>query len=47
MNWEAVAAVGELISAFAVLATLIYLAVQVRHSKELLERSEKIALSDV
>lgn len=47
MNWEAIGAVGELVSAIAVLATLIYLAVQVRHSKILLERNEKIALSQV
>ena len=33
---------GEFIGSVAVLATLIYLAVQVRQSKELLERNEKI-----
>ena len=47
MNWEAIGAIGETISAIAVLATLIYLAVQVKHSKTLLERNEKIALSQV
>ena len=38
---------GELVSGLAVLVTLIYLAVQVRHSRTLLERNEKIALSQV
>ncbi len=30
MNWEAISAVGELVGAIAVVATLIYLAVQIR-----------------
>jgi len=34
MNWDAIGAIGELISAFAVLATLIYLAIQVRHNSQ-------------
>jgi hypothetical protein len=38
---------GEFVGSIAVLATLIYLAVQVRHSKELLERNQNIALSQV
>ena len=33
--------------AIAVLGTLIYLAVQIRHSKELLERNQAISLSQV
>jgi hypothetical protein len=32
MNWEAIAAVGELLGASAVLITLIYLAVQIRQN---------------
>jgi hypothetical protein len=32
MNWEAISAVGEIVGAIAVVATLIYLAVQVRRS---------------
>jgi hypothetical protein len=32
MNWAAIGAVGEIVSAIAVLATLIYLAVQIRQS---------------
>ena len=47
MNWEAISAVGELLSALAVLATLVYLAVQVRQSKELLDRGHRLALSQV
>jgi len=37
-------AIGELLGAVAVLLTLLYLAVQVRHGRELLERNEKLAL---
>ena len=47
MNWEAAGAIGELLGALAVLATLVYLAVQVRQSKELLEKNERVALSEV
>jgi len=47
MNWEAIGAIGDLVGGVAVIATLIYLALQVRQSKELLERNEKIALSQV
>ena len=32
VNWEAIAAVGQLVGALAVLATLIYLAVQIRQN---------------
>ena len=39
--------VGEFVGSFAVLATLIYLSLQVRHSKELMEENRKIALSQV
>lgn len=47
MNWEAIGAIGELVGGIAVIATLIYLAIQVNHSKVLLEGSEKIALSQI
>jgi hypothetical protein len=47
MNWDAVGAIAELLGSLAVFATLVYLAVQVRHSKTLLERNERIALSQV
>ncbi len=32
MNWEAISAVGEIVGATAVVVTLIYVAVQVRHA---------------
>lgn len=47
MNWEAIGAVGDLLGGMAVVATLVYLAVQLKHSKTLLERNEKISLSQV
>jgi hypothetical protein len=40
MNWDAIGAVGELVGAGAVVATLFYLAVQVRQSNGLARRSE-------
>ena len=36
--------IGELVGSIAVLFTLVYLAIQVRHSRELLERNEKLSL---
>lgn len=33
MNWEAIAAVGQLLGSIAVLATLVYLAIQTRHAR--------------
>jgi hypothetical protein len=35
MNWEAIGAVGEILGAIAVVTTLFYLAVQIRHSTRL------------
>ena len=32
MNWEAIGAIGEILGAIAVVATLGYLAIQIRHS---------------
>ena len=34
MNWDALGAIAELVGAIAVVGTLFYLAVQVRHSKD-------------
>jgi hypothetical protein len=39
MNWEAIGAIGEWFGAVAVLATLVYLAVQVRHARNGLQQS--------
>jgi hypothetical protein len=35
MNWEAVGAIGEIVGAAAVVATLVYLAVQIRQSSKI------------
>lgn len=40
-------ALGEFVGSIAVLITLVYLALQVKHTKALLERSEKISMSQV
>jgi hypothetical protein len=37
MNWDAIGAIGEIVGALAVLVTLIYLAVQIRHAKKQIE----------
>jgi len=34
MNWEAVSAIGEIVGAIAVVATLVYLAIQIRQSRQ-------------
>ena len=47
MNWDAVGSLAEVFAALAVMVTLIYLAVQVRQSRDLLEENRKIALSQV
>jgi len=47
MNWDAIGAIAELLGSIVVLATLGYLAVQVRHSRNLLEENRKFALSQV
>lgn len=44
VNWDALGAIAELTGSFVVLATLVYLARQVRQGKALLEENRKIAL---
>ena len=34
MNWEAIGAIAELLGAVGVIASLVYLATQIRHSRE-------------
>ena len=46
MTLEDLGNIGDFIGSITVLVTLVYLAVQVRQSRELLERNEKIALSE-
>lgn len=36
MNWEQLGAIGEIVSGIAVLATLLYLAIQIRQAKNLM-----------
>lgn len=43
INWDAIGAVGELVGAAAVLATLFYLAKQIKHSHESRERANELA----
>ena len=44
MNWEAIGAVGEVLGAGAVVATIIYLAIQVRQSKSMLHTNQNLAI---
>ena len=41
MNWEAVGAIGEIVGAAAVVASLIYLAIQLRHNSNQMEFSAR------
>jgi len=43
MNWDAVGAIGEIVGAVAVVATLFYLAYQIRQNSNALERSNQYA----
>jgi hypothetical protein len=44
MNWDAIGAIGEVIGAIAVVATLIYLAIQIRQNNKLLRSESRQAL---
>jgi hypothetical protein len=46
MNWEALGAVAELLGAIGVIATLFYLAFQIRRNSESVEASTARALTD-
>jgi hypothetical protein len=41
MNWDAIGAVGEILGAVAVLATLVYLAIQVRYTRDAWQRQNE------
>ena len=41
MNWEAIGAVGEIIGALAVVASLAYLAIQIRHNTKEVEEQNR------
>lgn len=51
MNWEAMGAIGEVAGAAGVILTLIYLAIQIRHSKQSMDANTRAmrgqAISDV
>ena len=46
MNWDAIGATGEILGAMVVLATLLYLAQQVRQSVNLARSSQNISLME-
>ena len=46
MNWDAIGAIGEIIVAIAVLATLVYLALQVRQNTLQMRATSHHAVSD-
>ena len=39
MNWDAIGAIGQILGSVAVLITLAYLAVQIRQTKQQMQRS--------
>ena len=46
MNWEAIGAVGEIVGAMAVIATLIYLSVQLRQNTRTIKLSSTQAVTE-
>ena len=46
MNWEAAAAIGQLLGSIAVLVTLVYLAQQIRHAKDETQRQVRQSRMD-
>ncbi|MCH7822420.1 MAG: hypothetical protein IIA07_10405 [Proteobacteria bacterium] len=46
MNWEAIAAIGEIAGAIAVVATLFYLALQIRQNSFSLDRANEYAQAE-
>ena len=45
MNWEAIGAVGEIVGAIAVIATLAYLAIQVRQGTNSVQGAAELEAS--
>jgi hypothetical protein len=41
MNWEAIGAIAELLGAIGVIASLVYLATQIRHSREQMSQNTR------
>ena len=46
MNWDAIGAIGEIIGAIAVVASLIYLSVQIRHNSRQIEEQVRALNAD-
>ena len=46
MNWDAIGAIGEVVGAIAVFATLFYLARQIRYSSEAQDRANQLAQAE-
>ena len=46
MNWEAIGAIAELLGAFGVIASLIYLATQIRQNSRQLMGASLIAVHE-
>ncbi|MGR8949141.1 MAG: hypothetical protein ACU84Q_13920 [Gammaproteobacteria bacterium] len=47
MNWDAVGAIAEAVGAIAVVATLVYLSIQIRQNAKSLDRQEEIARAQI
>ena len=45
MNWDALGAIAEFVGAIAVIATLIYLAIQIRQNTRSMDENRKVELS--
>jgi len=46
MNWDAIGAIGEIVGAIAVVATLFYLAMQIRHSNRQTQSAARYSFLD-
>ena len=47
MNWEAIGAVAELLAAIGVIVSLVYLASQIRHSREQMRQNTRAVEAQV
>ena len=47
MNWDAIGAIGETVGAFAVVATLIYLAIQTKQTREAVQAGGTLSTMEI
>ena len=47
MNWEAIGAIGEIVGATAVVATLVYLAIQIRQNTKVARSATRQAIAEM